>query len=116
MTDTTATAIGGEEQQVTRFEGAASNQRSINVDHFASGARQVHAGLFTKQITDEAAAVETSLGGAAETVTGTDQGHATFEDAVGQNRKLVRLAAGEVCQFFIIDQLFLEKERKKIAR
>jgi hypothetical protein len=37
-----------------------------------------------------------------QTVTGTDQGHAAFEDAVGQHRKLIRLAAGEVSQVFFV--------------
>ena len=109
VTDAAATAIGSEKQQVARLQFAARNQRSVDVDHFASGAWQAQPGFFTKQVTDEAAAIKASFGGAAETVTGTDQGHAAFEDAVSQNRKLVRLAAGEVCQFFFGGRLFLEK-------
>jgi hypothetical protein len=42
-----------------------------------------------------------------QTVTGTDQGHAAFEDAVGQHRKLIRLAVGEGSQVFSV--LFLGK-------
>ncbi len=95
------------EKQIARLEVIACDQRCIHVDHFTRGARQVHAGFFAKQVADEATAVKTGFRGTAETVTGTDQGHAALKDAVGQNWKLVRLAAGEVGQFFFSCELFL---------
>jgi hypothetical protein len=109
VTDTTATTVGGEEQQIARLELAARHQWRIHVDHFASGAWQVHAGFFTEQIADKPTAIETGFRSTAETVTGTDQGHAAFEDAVGQRRKLIRLAIGEVSQLFFSGLLFLVK-------
>ncbi len=51
--------------------------------------------------------IETGFGSTAKTVTGTDQGHAAFENAVGQNWKLIRLAAGEIGQFFLCCNFFL---------
>ncbi|MNF94564.1 hypothetical protein D3C81_1183670 [compost metagenome] len=109
VTDATTTTVGCEEQQVARLKLAARDQRSVHVDHFAGGARQVHARFFAEQVADETTAIEAGFRSAAETVTGTDQGHAAFEDAVGQDRKLVGLAASEVCEFFFGSQFFLEE-------
>ncbi|MNE20580.1 hypothetical protein D3C80_1137090 [compost metagenome] len=109
VADATA-AIGAEEQQVTWLEVIACNQRRFNVDHFASGTRQVQASLFTEQVADEAAAIKAGvLGGTTETVAGTDQRHTTFENVVSQGWQLVRLAAGEILQFFFGCQLFLKR-------
>src|SRR3989344_4635294 len=106
VADATA-ATGTEEKQIPRLEVVTRDQRCIHVDHFAGGAWQVHASFFAKQVTDKTAAIKTGFRGTAETVTGPDQGHAAFEDAVGQNGKLIRLVASEGGQFFFGCQLFL---------
>src|SRR3546814_5315376 len=89
VTDATTTTVGGEEQQVTRFKFVASNQRGLHVDHIASGARQIHASLFAKQIPNETAAIEAGFGGTAKKIAGPDQGHASLQDAVSQPWKKI---------------------------
>ncbi|CAI8758948.1 hypothetical protein EMIT047CA2_160068 [Pseudomonas soli] len=103
------TTVGAEEQQVAGLEFVAGDSRCVDVDHLAGRTRQVHAGLFAEQVADETAAVEAGLlGGATEAVASTDQGHAAFENAVGQYGQLVRLAvAGEGLEVIFAGQLFL---------
>ncbi|MCY1177362.1 hypothetical protein D9M73_176670 [compost metagenome] len=113
MADATA-AIGAEEQQVTWLELVARHFRGIDVDHFTRGARQRHARLFAEQVTDEATAVEAGLfRGTTEAVAGADQRHAALENAVSQNRQLVRLAAGERRQVIFGGQLFRLAEHRR---
>ncbi len=108
VADLTATA-STEEQHIARLKLVARHQRCVDVDHFTRGTWQAHAGLFAKQITDEAAAIETRRSRrAAELVACADQRLATLQDAVGQGRQLVRLVISELGQFVFGSELVLQ--------
>ena len=86
-----------EEDDVARLQLGTRNQRRIQVDHLAGRARQLDAGLFAEQVTDETAAIKTGFGrGAARTVTGTDQFEAAIKNTVRQRRQLVGLLIGQL--------------------